>query len=120
MAATNSASPHELHSAARVIAAGRINNKVRMSRRKRMVIDNGARRHARRGDGVSLDPSEIVMGLHWDPPQEDAVAEPDDLDALCVLLAAQGGVVEVIHPGHPRNLDGSVVHTGDSRTGASA
>ena len=83
-----------------------------------MLIDNGARRHARSDDGVSLDPSQIVMGLHWDPPQEDAA--PDDLDALCVLLDAQGGVVEVIHPDHPRNLDGSVVHTGDSRTGASA
>src|SRR5688572_2562453 len=84
-----------------------------------MLIDNGARRHARSDDGARLDPSQIVMGLHWDPPQEDAVGEPDDLDALCVLLDTQGGVVEVIHPDHPRNLNGSVVHTGDSRTGAS-
>lgn len=62
---------------------------------------------------------EIVMGLHWDPPEDGVTADPADLDALCVLFDAQGSVLEVIHPGHPRNFDGSVVHTGDSRTGAS-
>ena len=84
-----------------------------------MRIDNGANSHALSHGEASLDPSQVVMGLHWDPPREDAAGEPDDLDALCVLLDAQGQVVEIIHPAHPRNLDGSVVHTGDSRTGAS-
>lgn len=68
---------------------------------------------------AQADPKEIVMGLHWDPPQEGVAADPADLDALCVLFDAQGGILEVIHPGHPRNGDGSVIHTGDSRTGAS-
>ncbi len=63
------------------------------------------------------DLKEIVMGLHWDPP-EDASADPEDLDAVCVLLDGEQRVLEVIHPGNPRNTDGSVVHTGDSRTGA--
>lgn len=68
---------------------------------------------------AQVDLNEIVMGLHWDPPEAGAAADPADLDALCVLFDAQGGILEVIHPGHPRNGDGSVIHTGDSRTGAS-
>jgi tellurium resistance protein TerZ len=59
------------------------------------------------------------MGLHWDPPREGDGAEPENLDALCVMMDAAGGVIEVVHPGHPRNENGSVLHTGDSRTGAS-
>lgn len=66
------------------------------------------------------DLKEIVMGLHWDPPQDGVTADPGDLDALCVLFDGQRRVLEVIHPAHPRNADGSVIHTGDSRTGASA
>jgi len=62
---------------------------------------------------------EVVMGLHWDPPEEGAGADPADLDALCVLFDAQRSVLEVIHPAHPGTADGAVIHTGDSRTGAS-
>jgi tellurium resistance protein TerZ len=68
---------------------------------------------------VEPELKEIVMGLHWDPPEDGVTADPADLDALCVLFDAQGRVLEVIHPGHPRNADSSVVHTGDSRTGTS-
>lgn len=64
------------------------------------------------------DLKEIVMGLHWDPQQRGVTSGPADLDALCVLFDDQRRVLEVIHPGHPRNANGSVVHTGDSRTGA--
>lgn len=69
--------------------------------------------------GAQADLKEIVMGLHWDPPEDGVSAAPADLDAVCVLFNAQGGVLDVIHPGHPRSANGSVVHTGDSRTGAS-
>ena len=62
---------------------------------------------------------EIVMGLHWDPPQAGEDSEPADLDALCVLYDSAGGVLEVIHPAHSRSAGGSVIHTGDSRTGTS-
>jgi tellurium resistance protein TerD len=58
------------------------------------------------------------MGLHWDAP-EAGVSAPEDLDACCVLLGAQHRLLEVIHPGYPRNANASVIHTGDSRTGAS-
>ena len=66
---------------------------------------------------------EVVLGLHWTPPEESDAAsrveEPANLDAFCVLLDEKQRVLEVVYPGHPRNANGSVVHTGDSRTGAS-
>ncbi len=62
---------------------------------------------------------EVVMGLHWDPPVEGVNLNPENLDALCVLLDQEEQIVEIIHPGNPRSTNGSVVHTGDSRTGAS-
>ena len=64
------------------------------------------------------DLKEVVMGLRWDPMKEGATINPEDLDALCMLLDEQGQVLEVVHPGQPRNANGSVIHTGDSRTGA--
>jgi len=63
---------------------------------------------------------DVVLGLHWDPPDDAVRGQPADLDALCVLCDRSGRMLEVIHPGHPRTVDGSVIHTGDSRTGASA
>jgi stress response protein SCP2 len=62
---------------------------------------------------------EVVMGLHWDPSEDGANAHPENLDALCVLFDKEQQIVEAIHPGNPRSTNGSVVHTGDSRTGAS-
>jgi tellurium resistance protein TerZ len=61
------------------------------------------------------DLKEVVMGLHWDPVERNAVSHQADLDALCVLFDAQGRVSEVVHPGHARSADSSVIHTGDSR-----
>ncbi len=73
------------------------------------------------GGEIALEPQnmEVVLGLHWDPDDAGPCSAPVDLDALCVLYAPDGEVREVIHPGHPCSRDGSVVHTGDSRTGAS-
>ncbi len=73
------------------------------------------------GADAEVDLKEIVMGLHWHPQERHATTgkESANLDALCVLFDADGRVLEVIHPGHPRNANGSVVHTGDSPTGAS-
>ena len=69
--------------------------------------------------GEQLDAREIVMGLHWDPPQEPAQEAPPDLDAACVLFDMHGRILEIVGPGRLRNANGSVIHTGDSRTGAS-
>lgn len=84
-----------------------------------MGINNSANPRDHVYADAALDLKEIVMGLHWDPPQEGGSANPENLDALCVLLDAQCCVLEIIHPGCPRNANGSVIHTGDARTGAS-
>lgn len=61
------------------------------------------------------------MGLHWNPAQRDAsgATRPANLDALCALLDADGHTVEIIHPERPQNANGSIIHTGDSASGAS-
>ena len=84
-----------------------------------MGIDNRANVQDHLYADAEFDLKEIVMGLHWDPPQEAEAAEPDNLDALCVLHDAQRRVLEIVNSGHPRNANESVVHTGDERTGAS-
>ncbi len=85
-----------------------------------MHVDRSARAHGGAHAAAIPELKEIVMGLHWSPPAEGAAAaDAADLDALCVLYDAQGRVLEAVHPGRPRGADGSVVHTGDSRNGAS-
>lgn len=84
-----------------------------------MEINDRACRTDRANGAPDPDLNEIVMGLHWDPPREGDDFNPANLDALCVLLDEGGRVLEVVHPGRPRNGNGSVIHTGDSRTGAS-
>lgn len=63
---------------------------------------------------------DIVLGVRWDPHDDergrDAVAA--DLDAMCELRDAHGRLLELVGPGRLRNGNGSVIHTGDSRTGA--
>ena len=39
------------------------------------------------------DLKEIVMGLRWDPRKEGATINPEDLDALCMLLEDRKSVV---------------------------
>jgi stress response protein SCP2 len=84
-----------------------------------MRINDHARSQEPVGTNAKSELSEIVMGLHWDPPEVGVASDPANLDALCVLFDGQRRVLEVIHPGQPRNADGSIIHTGDSRTGAS-
>lgn len=69
----------------------------------------------------SVELKDVVMGLHWAPPLEGRApdSEPANLDAVCLLLDCRQRLLEVVHPGHLKNANGSVVHTGDSRTGAS-
>ena len=66
-----------------------------------------------------LEATQVVMGLHWDPTPEQSKEGPHDLDAACVLFDRAGEVLEIVGPGRLRNANGSVIHTGDSLTGAS-
>ena len=73
-----------------------------------MQLGNQAALHSVRAPAHDFDSREIVMSLRW------RAGGSGDLDALCLLQAADGGMLEVIHPGHERNANGSVIHTGDS------
>lgn len=68
-----------------------------------------------------IDSNALVYGLHWAPASETGhgAAAPANLDAICELRDARGILLEVISPDRPSSIDGSVIHTGDSRTGAS-
>ena len=68
--------------------------------------------------------TKIVMGLGWDAKKtEDCFGvggeEQDiDLDASCVLFDEAKTLLEAIFFGQLNSSDGSIVHTGDNRTGA--
>lgn len=72
--------------------------------------------------GSSL--TKIVMGLGWDAVKSKGFfgfggsAPEIDLDASCLLFNEQGGLVDVVFFRQLQSKDGSVVHTGDNRTGA--
>jgi tellurium resistance protein TerZ len=67
-------------------------------------------------DGGSTD---IVMGVHWDQADTRLSARTANLDAVCLLFDADGRLLERVDPRQLRNANGSVMHTGDSLTGAS-
>ena len=60
-----------------------------------------------RDAALDAELKEVVLGLHWTPPEESnaesRVEEPANLDAFCVLLDGKQRVLEVVHPGRPRN-----------------
>ena len=72
--------------------------------------------------------SKVVMGLGWDAkkPKVGLIkgifgggsSNSDiDLDASCVLFNDQNKVVDIAYFGQLKSRDGSIVHTGDNRTG---
>lgn len=71
---------------------------------------------------VEVDQQEVVIGLRWDPPDHGKAAShlPVDLDVACVAFDEQSNIVDIVHPGHARNANDSVIHTGDSTTGVGA
>ena len=77
-----------------------------------------------KGSNLSLEKTEpgltkILVGLGWDPRVTDGAEF--DLDASAFLLAANGkvrGDQDFIFYGQKSHVDGSVLHTGDNRSGA--
>ncbi|MDT9594330.1 TerD family protein [Nocardioides zeae] len=81
-----------------------------------------------KGQTVSLEKSGggsltvVRMGLGWDAVTRRGLFRSKqaeiDLDATAVLYDGRGGVVDQVWFQQLRSKDGSVVHTGDNRTGA--
>lgn len=83
-----------------------------------------------KGQKISLDKeaggtlSRIVMGLGWDALKKGGLfgfgarTESVDLDASCLMFDEGGKPVDVVWFRQLKSTDGSIVHTGDNRTGA--
>jgi tellurium resistance protein TerZ len=68
--------------------------------------------------------SNIIMGLGWDAKKKKGFLgfgsrdQEIDLDASCVMFDGGGNMVDVVWFRQLRSQDGSILHTGDNRTGA--
>ena len=82
-----------------------------------------------KGQKISLEKeaggrlTKVVMGLGWDVKKVRGFfgmkdGEPVDLDASCVLFDAGKNLVDAVWFRQLASQDGSIVHTGDNRTGA--
>jgi len=83
-----------------------------------------------KGQKISLDKeagsalTRIVMGLGWDAIKKKGLfgfgskSESVDLDASCVMFDEAGKPVDFVWFRQLKSRDGSIVHTGDNRTGA--
>lgn len=71
--------------------------------------------------GVTL--TKIIMGLGWDAVKSKGFfgfgsKAPDiDLDASCILFDDQGNQTDAVWFRQLKSKDGSIIHTGDNRTG---
>lgn len=71
--------------------------------------------------GVVLN--KVIMGLAWDAAKKSGFfgfaskTQEIDLDASCIMLDEQGNIVDTVWFRQLKSKDGSVVHTGDNRTG---
>ena len=84
-----------------------------------------------KGQSISLEKkgggglTRIVMGLGWDVAKKKGFlgfgggsGGDVDLDASCVMFDAAQGIVDTVWFRQLQSRDGSVLHTGDNRTGA--
>ncbi len=83
-----------------------------------------------KGQKISLEKeaggslTNVVMGLGWDCVKKKGLfgmggGDQDiDLDASCILFNDGGQPVDVVWFRQLKSKDGSIVHTGDNRTGA--
>lgn len=71
--------------------------------------------------------NKVIMGLGWDAKKSGGLLKgmfggggggSIDLDASCVLFDEQKKIVDTVWFRQLKSKDGSVVHTGDNRTGA--
>ena len=87
---------------------------VNLSKGQKISLDKEA--------GTSL--TRITMGLGWDSVKTKGFlgfgskTEAVDLDASCVLFDDSNKVSDIVWFRQLKSKDGSIVHTGDNRTGA--
>jgi len=68
--------------------------------------------------------TKIVMGLGWDAKKTKGFfglvskEQEIDLDASCVLFDEAKTPLDAVYFGQLKSRDGSIIHTGDNRTGA--
>lgn len=82
-----------------------------------------------KGQKISLDKEagtkliKIIMGLGWDAVKTKGFfgfgskTQEIDLDASCILFDEQGRTLDAVWFRQLKSKDGSIVHTGDNRTG---
>lgn len=82
-----------------------------------------------KGQKISLEKeaggvlTKVVMGLGWDAVKSKGFfgfggsAQEIDLDASCIMFDEQGNPVDAVWFRQLKSKDGSIVHTGDNRTG---
>jgi tellurium resistance protein TerZ len=82
-----------------------------------------------KGQKISLDKeagttlTKVIMGLAWDAVKSKSFLgfggkAPDiDLDASCIMFDEQGNQTDAVWFRQLKSRDGSVIHTGDNRTG---
>ena len=83
-----------------------------------------------KGQKISLEKeagstlTKIIMGLGWDAVKSKGFlgfggSKPEiDLDASCILFDEQGRQTDVVWFRQLKSKDGSIIHSGDNRTGA--
>jgi len=84
-------------------------------------MTKGQKLSLRKSGGGAL--SKVRMGLGWDAFKKKGLfggmkSQSIDLDASVVVFDASGNVLDTIWFSQLRSKDGSIVHTGDNRTGA--
>ncbi|MCW5200553.1 TerD family protein [Desulfobulbus sp. F4] len=81
-----------------------------------------------KGQKISLEKeagrklTQVVMGLGWDVRKKKSwffgsSEQQVDLDSSCIMLNEQGDIIDAVWFRQLKSKDGSVVHTGDNRTG---
>jgi tellurium resistance protein TerZ len=83
-------------------------------------LEKGQRISLEKEAGGALN--KVVMGLGWDALKKKGLFgmkdQSIDLDASAIMFDAQGKSVDVVWFNQLKSRDGSLVHTGDNRTGA--
>ena len=82
-----------------------------------------------KGQKISLEKSsstpltKVIMGLGWDAAKSGGLlgglfsSDSVDLDASCILFGEDNKVIDSVWFRQLKSRDGSIVHTGDNRTG---